>query len=202
MNSTKILITGSGGFIFSNFVRYVLYRHKEYSLISVDKITEPKNLHNIYSNRDHKFYIADITDRHVMDNIFNLERPDIVVHGAAESNVDDSIKGANQFILSNVLGTQIIVDMCVKYDVRKMVYVSSDEIYGQLSSPSVPAWNEQEKLAPRNPYSASKAAGELVVQAAGSTFGLNYNIMRSCNNYGPRQSLKNLIRSFKGVDLR
>ena len=127
-----------------------------------------------------------------MDKIFELERPDIVIHGAAESHVDDSIASANPFIMSNVLGTQVITDMCVKYGVERLIYISTDEVYGQLGHDEV-AWAEDARLSPRNPYSATKAAGEFIVLAANQTHELQYNMTRCCNNYGPRQSTKNLI---------
>jgi dTDP-glucose 4,6-dehydratase len=147
----------------------------------------------VYANRGHKFHIGDVADAHFIDTIFQIERPDIVIHGAAESHVDDSISSANPFIMSNVLGTQVMVDASVKYDVEKFIYVSTDEVYGQLASEGDEPWTESSALAPRNPYSASKAAGELIVEAANATHGLQYNTTRSCNNYGPRQSTKNLI---------
>ena len=194
MTKKKVLITGSCGFIFSNFIRLALKEEKsDYKYISVDKIATGHSMHNVYANRGHKFYIGDIADAHFVDKLFQLERPDIVIHGAAESHVDDSIVSASNFITSNVLGTQVMVDASVKYDVERFIYISTDEVYGQLKTEYDEAWTETSPLAPRNPYAASKAAGELVVSAASVTHGLQCNITRSCNNYGPRQSTKNLI---------
>ena len=192
MKKSKILVTGSAGFIFSYFVRHVLRTTKEYNLVSVDKVTRDKGLKTIYINPSHNFYLADVADHHIINRIFEKERPDYVVHGAAESHVDDSIAGAVPFIHSNVMGTQVITDACVKYGVKKLVYISTDEVYGQLAATDKP-WKEDSNLNPRNPYSASKLSGELIVKAAGQTHGLNYNITRSCNNFGPRQSTKNLV---------
>jgi dTDP-glucose 4,6-dehydratase len=121
-----------------------------------------------------------------------------VIHGAAESFVDKSISDPQIFTKTNVVGTQVIIDACVKYDVEKLIYISTDEVYGQLISESSPSWSESSQLNPRNPYSASKASGELLIKAAGETFGLNYNITRSCNNYGPRQNRRNLIPKIIG----
>jgi dTDP-glucose 4,6-dehydratase len=193
MSKLKILCTGSAGFIFSNFIRLATRDTSDYVFVSVDKIATTHSLHNIYINRDHKFYIGDVADKHFINILFELERPDIVIQGAAESNVDDSISSASPFIMSNVLGTQVIIDACVKYKVSKLIFISTDEIYGQLTSAQDKSWTEDCPMSPRNPYAASKGAGELLVKAAHETHGLQYNITRSCNNYGPRQSAKNLI---------
>jgi dTDP-glucose 4,6-dehydratase len=147
----------------------------------------------MYWNKNHIFYVADIRDQHVMDTIFQIEKPDIVLHGAAETFVDYSLSDPNSFVTSNVLGTQIIVNSCVKYKVDKLIYVSTDEVYGQLTSESDSSWTEACSLNPRNPYAATKAAGELLVKAAHESFGLKYNITRSSNNYGPRQTTEKLI---------
>jgi len=187
-----ILITGSAGFIFSNFMRKVMREKLNYRFVSVDKVLASYNRYNIKENQDHSFYMGDIADEQFMENVFAVERPDIIIHGAAESFVDDSIRSAGPFIHSNVVGTQVMVDMAVKYGVEKFVYVSTDEVYGQLGLGDK-SWTEEAVVKPRNPYSASKAAGELIVHAASQTHGLKYNITRCCNNFGPRQPPRNLI---------
>lgn len=189
----KVLCTGSSGFIFSNFVRKATFEKSDYNLVSIDACKEPNALNNIYMNRGHVFHIGNITDRQFIDVIFELERPDIVIHGAAESFVDSAIKDASNFVQSNVAGTQILLDASVKWGVEKFIYISTDEVYGQLSSESEISWKEDASLAPRNPYAATKAAGEFLVKAANVTHGLRYNITRSCNNYGPRQQIRNFI---------
>jgi len=184
----KILVTGSCGFIFSNFMRYAITQHDvNYKFISVDKVKSSRVMYNVFSNKNHTFHIGDVADSHFMDVVFQVEEPDIVIHAAAESFVDSSIKNADPFIHSNVRGTQTVIDACVKWGVERLVYISSDEIYGQLTSEDDPPWPETAPMNPRNPYSATKAAGELLVKAAHQTHGLNYNITRCCNNYGPRQ---------------
>jgi len=198
MSKIKILCTGSGGFIFSNFVRQVLKLNPpsikaKYEVIGVDKCVLPKVLNTIYTNKGHRFHIGDVVDKHFMNVIFELERPDIVIHGAAESFVDDSITDATKFVRTNVEGTQVIIDMCVKWDVKRCVYISANHVYGHLTSEDEPAWNENTVLNPRNPCSATKAAGEMLIKAAHETYGLPYNIIRACNNYGPRQPVRNLI---------
>jgi dTDP-glucose 4,6-dehydratase len=189
----KCLITGSCGFIFSNFIRKAIYEKSPYNFVSIDKITKSNTLNNIYINNDHEFHIADITDAHTMNVLFEYVRPEIVIHGAAETFVDTSLKDPNSFINANVLGTQIIVNNCVKWEVKKLIYISTDEVYGQLTNENDLSWIEDAPLNPRNPYSASKAAGELLVRAANASYGLTYNITRSSNNYGPRQTGEKLI---------
>ncbi len=187
----RVLITGSCGFIFGNFLRRAIYEKQPYFFTSVDRVNGNPNL--VYQNKNHEFYIADIRDQHVMDTIFQFERPDIVIHGAAESFVDYSLSDPNTFITSNVLGTQVIINSCIKHGVERLIYISTDEVYGQLTGETDAPWKEDAPLNPRNPYSASKAAGELLVQAAHASHGLIYNITRSSNNYGPRQTPEKLI---------
>jgi dTDP-glucose 4,6-dehydratase len=188
----KVLITGTCGFIFSNFIRRVVkYDKQPYEFVSIDKVAG--NANSVYANKNHAFHIADLRDQHIIDKIFQFEQPDIVIHGAAESFVDYSLSDPNSFVTSNVLGTQVVINACVKHKVERLIYISTDEVYGQLTSESDQAWTEEAPLDPRNPYSASKAAGELMVKAAHQSHGLIYNITRSSNNYGPRQTAEKLI---------
>ena len=188
----RVLVTGSCGFIFSNYMRKVMREGEEYTFISIDKVLAPYNRYNVTVNQDHRFYMGDIADETFLENVFTIEKPDIIIHGAAESFVDDSIRSAGPFIHSNVVGTQMMVDMALKHGVEKFLYVSTDEVYGQLQ-PGDPSWTEETPIHPRNPYSASKAAGELIVRAAGETHGLPYIITRCCNNFGPAQPPRNLV---------
>jgi dTDP-glucose 4,6-dehydratase len=187
----KILVTGSCGFIFGNFVRKVIYEKRPYQLVSVDRVNF-NNINSLYSNKSHTFYPADIRDQHIIDIIFQSEQPDIVVHGAASTHVDESIKDANEFVTNNVLGTQVIINSCVKYGVKKLIMISSDEVYGQLKE-NDSSWTEESITNPRNPYAATKHAAELLVKAASNTHGLIYNITRSSNNYGPRQTTDKFV---------
>jgi dTDP-glucose 4,6-dehydratase len=195
----KVLVTGTCGFIFGNFIRKAIYdqnqkkpEDRKYTFVSVDRVTA-NAINSMYWNKNHVFHPADIRDQHVMDVIFQFEKPDIVIHGAAETFVDTSLKDPNSFVTSNILGTQVIINACLKHKVERLIYISTDEVYGQLGSESDPAWTEEAVMAPRNPYSASKAAGELMVVAAHHTHGLIYNITRSSNCYGPRQLPEKLI---------
>lgn len=187
----KVLITGTCGFIFSNFIRRAIFEKQPYNFVSIDKVSGNANM--LYSHKNHTFHLADLRDNHIIDKIFQYERPDIVIHGAAESFVDYSLSDPNAFVTSNVLGTQVVINACLKHNVERLIYVSTDEVYGQLTSENDKAWTEEAPLDPRNPYSASKAAGELMVKAANQSHGLIYNITRSSNNYGPRQTAEKLI---------
>lgn len=188
----KVLVTGSGGFIFGNFIRQVFYDKKPYTVSSIDRVRDSHLIHNIYVNMDHQFYIADVRDPHTLHVIFQKERPDVVVHGAAESCVDKSIEQTAPFTTSNVVGTQNVIDECLKIN-AKLIYMSTDEVYGALKSDSEPSWDEDAPLKPRNPYSATKAAGELLIRAAHETHGLRFNVVRACNNYGPWQTPNKFI---------
>jgi len=199
MSKQKVLITGSCGFIFGNFIRKAIYEKHPYSFVSIDRVNS-NAINSMYWNKNHTFHIADIRDQHVIDTIFQFEKPDIVIHGAAETFVDYSLSDPNSFVTSNVLGTQVIINACIKHDVKKLIYISTDEVYGQLTSEDEPSWTEESIIRPRNPYAATKAAGEFMVQAANQSHGLIYNITRSANNYGPRQTPEKLIpKAIKNV---
>jgi dTDP-glucose 4,6-dehydratase len=186
VDKLKVLITGSCGFIFGNFIRKAIYEKQPYSFVSIDRINN-NTINSMYWNKNHTFHIADIRDQHVIDIIFQFEKPDIVIHGAGETHVDNSLSDPNSFVTSNVLGTQVLINASIKYGVKKFIYISSDEVYGQLTSEDEPSWTEESPLNPRNPYSATKTSGELLVKAANQCHGLIYNITRTVNNYGPRQ---------------
>jgi dTDP-glucose 4,6-dehydratase len=186
-----VLCTGTLGFIFSNFIRHAVTL-PGYRWVGVDKAARQYNLANWFEHPDYRFYLADIADAHTIGTIFERERPDIVIGGAAESFVDDSITDIMPFLRTNVVGTQTLVNACLKYGAR-YVHVSTDEVYGQQLAKDAIGWTENVPMAPRNPYAASKACAEHVVTAAHETHGLQYQITRSCNVYGPRQKKENLI---------
>ena len=189
----KILITGGAGFIFSNFIRNLLYKRNDFTIVNIDNLSSPHSFNNLYANKGNILHVGDVSDSSFVDSIFQIEKPDIVIHGAAQSRVDDSIASAVPFIKSNVLGTQVMVDAALKYDIDRFILISTDEVFGHLESEDDDPWVEGDITNPRNPYAASKMCSELVVKAAHVTHGLKYNITRSCNNLGPRQSIKNLI---------
>lgn len=188
-----ILVTGVLGFIFSNFIKKVIDEYPEYRFIGVDKAVRFYNLKNQYSHPNYKFYLGDIADPHFINNVFTIEKPDIVINGAAESFVDDSIADIMPFLHSNIIGTQILVNHSLKFKVEKFVQISTDECLGQQLNINDKPWDESCPMLPRNPYACSKACSELIVNSAHLTHGLQYQITRSCNVYGPQQKKINLI---------
>lgn len=188
----KILITGSLGFVYSNFIRFAVYDKQPYTFVTVDKATNEKFLANLYEGRAMgSNYLADITDAHILNSIFIHEKPDLVINGAAESDVDYSITNPNCFVSSNVIGTQNIINCCLKFKC-KLIQQSTDEVYGALKPQDKP-FTEESGLNPSNTYAASKASADLLIQAAGKTHNLDYMIVRSSNMYGNRQTTNKLI---------
>jgi dTDP-glucose 4,6-dehydratase len=193
----KLLITGGAGFIGSNFIFYQLKHHPLDELICVDKLTYSGNLKTLQSAiglKNFKFYKIDITNRVEMDKVFFSERPDIVINFAAESHVDRSIHNPEIFLITNILGTQVLMDMARKYDVKRFHQVSTDEVYGDLPlDRSDLFFTESTPIHTSSPYSASKASADLLVQAYYRTFKLAVTISRCSNNYGPYHFPEKLI---------
>ena len=193
----KILVTGGAGFIGSNFVYYMLNKHEDYQIICVDCLTYAGNLstlENALKNPRFKFYKTNICDRKGIYEIFETERPDIVVNFAAESHVDRSIDNPEIFLQTNILGTQVMMDACRKYGISRYHQVSTDEVYGDLplDRPDL-FFTETTPIHTSSPYSASKASADLLVLAYHRTYGLNVTISRCSNNYGPYHFPEKLI---------
>lgn len=193
----KILVTGGAGFIGSNFIFYMLDKHPEDRLICLDKLTYAGNLKTLASVMDKpyfKFVRADIADRKTIDEVFAAEQPDIVINFAAESHVDRSIEDPGIFLQTNVIGTQVLMDTCRKYGIERYHQVSTDEVYGDLplDRPDL-FFTENSSLHTSSPYSASKAAADLLCNAYHRTYGLPITISRCSNNYGPYQFPEKLI---------
>lgn len=189
----KLLITGGAGFIGSNFVLYMAKQYPEYQLVNVDVLTYAGNLENLRSvenNPNYRFVKADIADRDALEPVF-AEGVDAVINFAAESHVDRSILQPDIFVRTNIMGTQTLLDLAKQYKVAKFVQVSTDEVYGTLGETGL--FTEQTPLAANSPYSASKAGADLLVRAYHETFGMNVNITRCSNNYGPYQFPEKLI---------
>lgn len=189
----KIVVTGGAGFIGSNFIRYMLSQHPNDEFINVDKLTyagNSGNLSEVRTNPKYRFVKADIRDRTALEPLFK-EGVDAVVNFAAESHVDRSILQPELFVLTNVAGTQTLLDLSRQYGVSKFVQVSTDEVYGTLGATGL--FTEESPLQPNSPYSASKAGADLMVRAYYETFGLPINITRCSNNYGPYQYPEKLI---------
>jgi dTDP-glucose 4,6-dehydratase len=194
----RILVTGAAGFIGSNYVRRLLggaYPGHEATEVTVlDKLTYAGTLTNLVAVQDdprYRFVAGDIVDGELLASL--VPGHDAIVHFAAESHVDRSITGAADFVLTNVLGTQKLLQAALDAGVRKFVHVSTDEVYGSIDEGS---WDEERPLLPNSPYSASKASSDLVARAYARTFGMDVSITRCSNNYGPHQFPEKVIPLF------
>ena len=193
----NIIVTGGAGFIGSNFIFYMLDRYPEYRIICLDCLTYAGNLSTLSSIMDKpnfRFVKNDITDRNAVYKLFEEEPPDIVVNFAAESHVDRSIDNPQIFLETNILGTSILMDACRKYGIKRYHQVSTDEVYGDLplDRPAL-FFTENTPICRSSPYSASKAAADLLVLAYYRTYGIPVTISRCSNNYGPYHFPEKLI---------
>jgi len=193
----KYLITGGAGFIGTNFIYYMLERYPEHEYVCLDKLTYAGNLSNLSEAMKHKnfrFVKGDIADRRFVFDLFEKEKFDIVVNFAAESHVDRSIESPDVFLVTNVLGTQVLLDASRKFNVKRFHQISTDEVYGDLplDKPEL-KFKETDNLRPSSPYSASKASADLLVLAYHRTYKLPVTISRCSNNYGPYQFPEKLI---------
>ncbi len=188
----KVLVTGGAGFIGSNFIHYILEQHTDWEVINLDKLTYAGNLDNLKDIQDYpgyRFTKGDIGDRQFVDGLLSSDI-NVIVNFAAESHVDRSIEDASPFIETNVKGTQVLLEGTRKYQVQKFIQVSTDEVYGSIESGS---YNEKSSLSPGNPYSASKAAGDLLCYSYFQTYRLPVIVTRCTNNFGPFQFPEKLI---------
>lgn len=193
----NILVTGGAGFIGSNFVFHMLKKYPEYRIICVDKLTYAGNLFTLESamdNSNFRFAKVDICDRDAINQLFKEEKPDMVVNFAAESHVDRSIENPSVFLETNILGTAVLMDTCLKYGIKRYHQVSTDEVYGDLplDRPDL-LFTEKTPLNPSSPYSSSKVSADLLVLAYFRTYQLPVTISRCSNNYGPYQFPEKLI---------
>lgn len=190
----KLLVTGGAGFIGSNFIKYWLRNHTDDSIVNLDKLTYAGNLENlaeIKDNPSYSFIHGDICNPKLVEKA--MEGVDIVVHFAAESHVDRSIMEPAQFVLTNVVGTQVLLDASLKNNVKKFHHISTDEVFGHLSLDSEEKFNEKNPYDPRSPYSASKASSDHLVRAYNKTYGLPITITNCSNNFGPYQFPEKMI---------
>ncbi len=202
------LVTGGAGFIGSNFIKYMIERHEEWSFVNLDVLTYAGNLENlkdIEKSNNHFFVNGDIMDRALVAELFEKYNFDYVINFAAESHVDRSIEEPEIFLKTNVFGTQCLLDLAKQYWQTgkdedgyptykagvKFLQVSTDEVYGALGKTGF--FTEETPIAPNSPYSASKASADLLVRAYNNTFKLPINITRCSNNYGPYQFPEKLI---------
>ena len=192
-----IIVTGGAGFIGSNFIYYEMKQHPEDRIVCLDKLTYAGNLSTLgeaLKAPNFAFYKVDICDRPAIYEIFEKERPDVVVNFAAESHVDRSIESPEIFLQTNILGTQVMMDACRKYSVGRYHQVSTDEVYGDLplDRPEL-FFTEETPIRTSSPYSASKASADLLVGAYYRTYGLPATMSRCSNNYGPYHFPEKLI---------
>ncbi|MDM5330268.1 dTDP-glucose 4,6-dehydratase [Neobacillus sp. CF12] len=190
----KLLVTGGAGFIGSNFVRYMVNKYPEYTIVNLDLLTYAGNLENlkdIENAPNYKFVRGDIADREFINGLFQEEKFDYVLNFAAESHVDRSITDPGIFVQTNIQGTLALLDAAKTFGVTKYLQVSTDEVYGTLGETGY--FTEETPLAANSPYSASKAGSDLLVRAYHETFGLPVNITRCSNNYGPYHFPEKLI---------
>jgi dTDP-glucose 4,6-dehydratase len=194
----RILIAGGAGFVGSHYVRTLLaggYPGFEPTTVTVlDKLTYAGNLANLTAVADDPrlaFCQGDIVDQRLLADL--VPGHDTVINFAAETHVDRSIAGAADFVAANVLGVQALMQACLDADVRRVIQVSTDEVYGSISHGS---WAENAPLAPNSPYAAAKAGGDLIARAYAQTHGLDVRTTRCCNNYGPYQYPEKLIPLF------
>lgn len=190
----KLLITGGAGFIGANFIHYWLKNHPEDDIVNLDKLTYAGNLNNLKtlaSNPHYHFIQGDICDEKVVD--LAMQNVHTVVHFAAESHVDRSISGPAVFVMTNIVGTQVLLDVALKHQVKRFHHISTDEVFGSLELNSQGKFSETSPFKPNSPYSASKAGSDHLVRAYHQTYGLPITITNTSNNYGPFQFPEKLI---------
>ncbi|MEZ5336036.1 MAG: dTDP-glucose 4,6-dehydratase [Methanolobus sp.] len=215
-SKSGILVTGCAGFIGSNFVPYFLDKYPDYNVINLDMLTyaaNPENLDEVSNNSRYKFIQGDICNRELVEFIFNEYDIKGVIHFAAESHVDNSIKNPDIFIKTNINGTHTLIDVAYKYWMEKPFtykekysgsssgndafgyprfhHISTDEVYGTLGETGL--FTEKTPYAPNSPYSASKAGSDMIVRSYHHTYGMNTVITNCSNNYGPKQHDEKLI---------
>ena len=206
MSKKNILVTGCAGFIGSNFVPYFLDKYEDYFVVNLDLLTYAGNLENlkeVEKNKNYKFIKGDICNRELVEYIFDEYDIEGVIHFAAESHVDNSIKNPGIFVETNVNGTFTLLDVAYKkwmekpftykqgYEGCRFHHISTDEVYGTLGETDL--FTEETPYAPNSPYSASKASSDMIVRSYQETYGLNTVITNCSNNYGPKQHDEKLI---------
>ena len=190
----NILVTGGAGFIGSNFINHILSKHDDYNIVNLDKLTYAGNLENLIpsqDNKNYKFIHGDITNTELVKFLFEKYELQYVINFAAESHVDRSILSSREFISTNVLGTNILLDVARIFNVKKFLQISTDEVYGSLGKDGL--FTDETPLSPNSLYSSSKASADMLALSNFKTYGLPVIITRCSNNYGPYQFPEKLI---------
>ncbi len=189
-----IFITGGAGFIGSNYLNSFVIKYRDYFFINIDALTYAGNLKNIkvVGEKNYFFEKCDIRDLLGLEVLFKKYKPTDIIHFAAESHVDFSIENPSLFVETNINGTHNLLFLAKKYDIRRFHQISTDEVYGSLNT-SDKSFTRSSAILPNSPYSASKAAADLLVRSYNKTFGLDVVITRCSNNYGPNQDSSKLI---------
>lgn len=191
----KILITGGCGFIASHVIIHLVKNYPEYNIVNIDRLSYCSSLNNvkeIENESNYKFYLMDITSINEMDKIFEIEQFDTIMHFAAQTHVDNSFGNSFKFINDNIIGTHVLLELAKKYNIKRFIHVSTDEVYGETETNV----NENTILNPTNPYAASKAGAELLVNSYNISFKLPTIITRGNNVFGPHQYPEKLIPKF------
>ncbi|MBI3591349.1 MAG: dTDP-glucose 4,6-dehydratase [Candidatus Melainabacteria bacterium] len=198
-----IVVTGGLGFIGSNFIRHLITEDQDIFITNIDAQTyagKLDNLKDIESKKNYQYFKGFIQDYEFIENIIKTYKPDVIINFAAETHVDRSIKAAQPFIETNIVGTQVLLDIALKQKIKRYIQISTDEVYGSIEPPG--KFTENSLIKPNSPYSASKAAADHLVRAYNKTYGLNTVIIRCSNNFGPYQYPEKVIPYFISLALQ
>lgn len=197
-----IIVSGGLGFIGSNFIRELLNETNDIFITNIDAETyagRPDNLKDIESNKNYQYFKGKIQNYDFIESILKKYNPDAIINFAAETHVDRSIHTAQPFIETNIVGTHVLLEACLKQKIKKFIQISTDEVYGSIESPH--KFTETSLIKPNSPYSASKASADHLVRAYNKTYGLNTIIVRCSNNFGPYQFPEKVIPYFISLAL-
>jgi len=197
-----VFITGGLGFIGSNFIREILSTNGDIFITNIDAETyagNPNNLKDIEKNKNYQYFKGEIQDFDFIDDLVKKYKPDAIINFAAETHVDRSIKSADPFIETNIIGTHALLKVALKNKVQRYIQISTDEVYGSIKPPD--RFNEDSQIKPNSPYSASKASADMLVRSYNKTYGLNTIIVRCSNNFGPYQFPEKIIPYFISLAL-
>ncbi len=202
----NLLVCGGAGFIGSNFIRHMVTKYPHYKIVNLDKLTYAGNIENLKEIENHpnyKFYQGDIVDQEIIEKVITEEKIDAIVNFAAETHVDRSIHvGSREFVMTNVIGVQTLLDAVRRHNLFKFINISTDEVYGSLGLDENKLFLEETAFEPNVPYAAAKAGGDLLCRAYYNTFGVPVIVSHCSNNYGPYQFPEKLIPFLIGKALK